>query len=268
VTAPSASPRVRRLPERGVLVELPASADEVEADPTGLPAVAPVPGWRRWAWAVAFVPTVTLLVYQRLASGRGWPVPDAVVVVATLGLLVTALLALVRYQDDRAVTGLARGRDALLAAPVRATGTLALPGVGAADPTTGTAEGTSEGTVAGGAQGPATSTGTAGPAVVRATLVVTTASGARTARPARVVVPAGVAGPRQGDPVAVWHAADDTDATGVVLVRYHRTWADDLAAALRARSAAAAPEDTPADASAGDPGEDPGNPADREPGAE
>lgn len=264
MTAPSASPRVRRLPERGVLVELPASADEVEADPTGLPAVEPVPGWRRWAWAVAFVPTVALLVYQRLGSDRGWAVPDAVVVVATLGLLVTALLALVRYQDDRVVAGLARGRDALLAAPVRATGTLVLPGVGPVDPTAGTAEGTA----AGGAQGSATRTGTAGPSVVRATLVVTTASGARTARPARVVVPDGVAGPRPGDPVAVWHAADDTDATGVVLVRYHRTWADDLAAAMRALSDEAPPADPAPDPTEHDRGQTPGNPADPRPGAE
>ncbi|WP_426311347.1 hypothetical protein [Cellulosimicrobium sp. E-16] len=250
MTAPNASPRVRRLPERGVLVELPASADAVEADPTGLPAVEPVPGWRRWAWAVAFVPTVALLVYQRLASGRGWPVPDAVVVVATLGLLVTALLALVRYQDDRVVAGLARGRDALLAAPVRATGTLVLPAVGAVDSTTGTAE------------------GTAGPSVARATLVVTTASGARTARPARVVVPDGAAGPRPGDPVAVWHAADDADATGVLLVRYHRAWADDLAAALRALSDDAPLEDSATDQAEDDDAETPENPADPRPAAE
>lgn len=254
MSTPIASPRVRRLPERAVLVELPTSADAVEADPGTLPTVAPVPAWRRWAWAVAFVPTVALLVYQRLAGGRGWSVPDAVVVVATVGLLVTALLALVRYLDDRAAAGLARGRDALLAAPVRATGTLLLPGGGAAGSTgaSGTAEGTE------------TSTGATVPDVLRTTLVVTTASGARTARPARVVVPAGVAGPRPGDPVAVWHAADDTDATGVLLVRYHRAWADDLAAALRARSDAP----TSPDASGREPGEDPGNPADRGPGAE
>lgn len=264
MTTPSASPRTRRLPERGVLVELPASADEVEADPTSLPAVEPVPGWRRWAWAVAFVPTVALLVYQRLASGRGWSVPDAVVVVATLGLLVTALLALVRYLDDRVVAGLARGRDALLAAPVRATGTLVLPGVGAADLAAGTAEGSTEDT--------ATSTRTTGPTVVPTTLVVTTASGARTARPARVVVPDGVAGPRPGDPVAVWHAADDADASGVLLLRYHRAWADDLVAALRGRAGATPdagpPEDAPGAPTEEDRGESPENPADPRPGAE
>lgn len=272
MTTPSTSPRTRRLPERGVLVELPASADEVEADPTSLPAVEPVPGWRRWAWAVAFVPTVALLVYQRLASGRGWPVPDAVVVVATLGLLVTALLALVRYQDDRVIAGLTRGRDALLAAPVRATGTLVLPDAGAADLAAGTAAGTAEGTAEGSMEGAATGARTAGPTVVRTTLVVTTASGARTARPARVVVPDGVVGPRAGDPVAVWHAADDTDATGVLLVRYHRAWADDLVAALRGRHDAA-PDAAPPPDPSGEPteddrGESPENPADPRPGAE
>jgi hypothetical protein len=128
--------------------------------------------------------------------------------------------------------------------------------------------GTADGTAAGGAPGSATSTGTAGPPVVRATLVVTTASGARTARPARVVVPDGVAGPRPGDPVAVWHAADDTDATGVVLVRYHRAWADDLGAALRARSDEVRPEDPDTDPTGDDRGETPGNPADPRPGAE
>ncbi len=127
VTTPGPSPRVRRLPERAVLVEPAPSADAVEADPTALPPVAPVAVWRRWAWAVAFVPTVALLVYQRAGAARGWLVPEALVVVATLGLLLTALLALVRYQDDRAAARLARGRDALLAAPVRATGTLTVP---------------------------------------------------------------------------------------------------------------------------------------------
>ena len=102
MTTPGPSPRVRRLPERAVLVEQAPTADAVEADPTALPPVAPVAAWRRWAWAVAFAPTVALLVYQRAGAARGWPVPEALVVVATLGLLLTAVLALVRYQDDRA----------------------------------------------------------------------------------------------------------------------------------------------------------------------
>lgn len=208
MTTPGPSPRVRRLPERAVLVEQAPTADAVEADPTALPPVAPVAAWRRWAWAVAFVPTVALLVYQRAGASRGWPVPEALVVVATLGLLLTAVLALVRYQDDRAAARLARGRDALLADPVRATGTLTVPAPATDDPQPGAHD-------------------------VRGTLVVTTGSGVATARPARVVVPAGTAGPRPGDPVAVWHAADDEDASGVLLVRYQRDWADDLLAALR-----------------------------------
>jgi len=199
---------VRRLPERAVLVEPAPSADAVEADPTALPPLAPVAAWRRWAWAVAFVPTVALLAYQRAGAARGWPVPEALVVVATLGLLLTALLALVRYQDDRAAARLARGRDALLADPVRATGTLTVPAPAADAPQSGAQD-------------------------VRGTLVVTTSSGVATARAVHVVVPAGAAGPRPGDPVAVWHAADDEDASGVLLVRYHREWADDLLAALR-----------------------------------
>ncbi len=208
MTTPGPSPRVRRLPERAVLVEQAPTADAVEADPTALPPVAPVAAWRRWAWAVAFVPTVALLVYQRAGESRGWPVPEALVVVATLGLLLTAVLALVRYQDDRAAARLARGRDALLADPVRATGTLTVPAPATDDPQPRAHD-------------------------VRGTLVVTTGSGVATARPARVVVPTGTATPRPGDPVAVWHAADDEDATGVLLVRYHRDWADDLLAALR-----------------------------------
>ncbi|WP_194522322.1 hypothetical protein [Cellulosimicrobium sp. JZ28] len=214
MTTPGPSPRVRRLPERAVLVEQAPTADAVEADPTALPPVAPVAAWRRWAWAVAFVPTVALLVYQRAGASRGWPVPEALVVVATLGLLLTAVLALVRYQDDRAAARLARGRDALLAAPVRATGTLTVPA-------------------------PATDAPQPGAHGARGTLVVTTGSGVATARPVRVVVPAGTAAPRPGDPVAVWHAADDEDATGVLLVRYQRDWADDLLAALRGGGPAA-----------------------------
>ncbi|QJW37268.1 hypothetical protein [Cellulosimicrobium protaetiae] len=268
VTAPAGSPRVRRLPERAVLVELSGSADAVETDPESLPEHAPVAAWRRWGWAVAFVPTVALLVYQRLATGRGWSVPEAVVVVATVGLLVTALLALVRYQDDRVAAGLARGRAALLAAPVRATGTLLLPGDAAAGPTADATAGTADGTRTGTPAGRGTRAATAGPEVLRSTLVVTTASGARTARPARVVVPTGAAGPRPGDPVAVWHAADDAEATGVLLVRYHRAWADDLVATLRGLTDAAPPEDPSGDRAADGRGERPENPADPRQGAE
>jgi hypothetical protein len=205
----TAAPRVRRLPARSVLDELPASPEAVEADPTSLPSPAPVAVWRRWAWAVAFVPTVALVVYQRLAAGRDWPVPQAVVLAATLGLVLTALLALVRYLDDRGAAALERGRRALLDAPVRATGTFS--------PTSGSA-GTDR---------------AASGEPVAGLLTVTPASGETITRPVRVVVPAGVEPPRPGDPLAVWHAADDEDATGVLLVRYHRDWADDLLAALR-----------------------------------
>jgi hypothetical protein len=221
--APRATaPRVSRLPVRSVLVELPASPDAVEAAPTALPAAAPVPFWRRWAWAVAFVPTVALVVYQRLAAGRGWPVPEAVVVAATLGLLLTALLALVRYLDDRGAAASERGRRALLDAPVHATGTFTpaparAPRADPADAPTGAGSAAAE------AASATTEDGT---------LTVVPSSGAPVARPVRVVVPAGTAGPRTGDPLAVWHAADDTDATGVLLVRYHREWADDVLAAL------------------------------------
>jgi hypothetical protein len=201
-------PRVARLPARSVLVELPATPDDVEAAPTTLPEPAPVALWRRWAWAVAFVPTVVLVVYQRLAADRDWPVPRYLVLAATLGLLLTAVLALVRYLDDRGAAALERGRRAVLDAPVQATGTF-VPAARSDD----------------------------------GTLTVVPASGVPVARPVRVVVPAGTAGPRPGDPLAVWHAADDDAATGVLLVRYHRAWADDLLAALR-------PTDDDADADA------------------
>lgn len=205
----SAGPRVRRLPVRSVVVELAAAPDAVETDPTSLPSPDRVAAWRRWGWAVAFLPTVALVVYQRLAADRGWPVPEAVVLAATLGLVLTALLALVRYLDDRGAAARERGRRALLDAPVRATGTFS-PTSGAA----GTDRAASGEPVAG-------------------LLTVTPASGETITRPVRVVAPAGVETPRPGDPLAVWHAADDDDATGVLLVRYHRQWADDLLAALR-----------------------------------
>lgn len=219
------SPRVSRLPVRAVLVELPATPDAVDTTPAALPDPAPVAAWRRWAWAVAFVPTVALVVYQRVAAGRDWPVPEAVVVAATLGLLVTALLALVRYLDDRGAAALQRGRRALLDAPVQATGTFTPAPArssrrGGDDPSAPDAASPEDGT-----------------------LTVVPASGVPVARPVRVVVPAGVAGPRPGDPLAVWHAADDEDATGVLLVRYHRAWADDVLAALQ-------PTDDGADADA------------------
>lgn len=220
----SAGARVRRLPVRSVLVELPASPDAVETDPTSLPTPDRVAAWRRWGWAVAFVPTVALIVYQRLAAGRDWPVPEAVVVAATIGLAVTALLALVRYLDDRGAAAVGRGRRALLDAPVRATGTFT---------PTGSVPG--RGTDARRDAEPSPSPSPSAPqtaAPVAGLLTVTPASGDTFSRPVRVVVPAGVVGPRAGDPLAVWHARDDEDATGVLLVRYHRDWADDLLAAL------------------------------------
>jgi hypothetical protein len=202
---------------------------------------------------VAFVPTVALIVYQRLAADRDWPVTDAVVLVTTVGLVATALLALVRYQDDRAVARLLRDRDALLAAPARATGTLTYAGSTPVED----------------ASAPVAA---AGPAL-RGTLAVTTGSGSASARPLRVVVPAGVEGPRPGDPVAVWHAVGDEDASGALLVRYHRAWADDLVTALRSHGeepsdpadARVAEQDTERDA---DDGPGTKNPADRSPGAE
>ncbi|MBD8078061.1 hypothetical protein [Cellulosimicrobium arenosum] len=199
MTSGARGSRVRYLPARSVLVDLPRSPDAVDADPDELPDAAPLAAWRRWGWAVAFVPTVALIVYQRVAAGRDWPVPDAVVVAAMIGLVATAVLALVRYQDDRAALAFQRGRRALLARPVRATGAFS-----ASDPT--------------GADGVVT---------------LTPSSGVPLARPVRLHVPDGVAGPRPGDPVAVWHAADDEDATKVLLVRYHRAWADDLLSHLR-----------------------------------
>jgi len=203
----TAGPRVRRLPVRSVLVELAATPEDVETAPATLPGPERRAAWRRWGWAVALVPTVALLVYQRAAAGRDWPVPDAVVVAATAGLLLTALLALVRYQDDRSDAADARGRRALLDAPARATGTFAPTGQdGDADD--------------------------AGPTTVRGLLTVTPASGEPLARPVRVVVPAGAAGPRAGDPLAVWHADADADATGVLLVRWERRWADEILARL------------------------------------
>ncbi|OLT54353.1 hypothetical protein [Cellulosimicrobium sp. CUA-896] len=217
---PTGPARVSRLPVRSVLVELPQSPGAVESPPVALPDPAPLAFWRRWSWAVAFVPTVGLVVYQRLAPGRGWPVPDAVVVAATLGLLVTALLALVRYLDDRGAAALARGRRAVLDAPVQATATFTpAPARGAAS--AGADPAGSVPDVTGSAR---TEDGT---------LTVVPTSGTPLARPVRVTVPAGVAGPRPGDPLAVWHAADDEDATGVLLVRYHRTWADDVLDAMR-----------------------------------
>ncbi|MBD5787084.1 hypothetical protein IF650_12925 [Cellulosimicrobium terreum] len=207
------APRLRHLPVRRVLVELPASADGVEVEPVGLPEAPRPAAWRRWGWLVALVPTIALLVYQRAAGGQDWPVPDVVVLVTSVGLIATALLALVRYQDDRAEIGSARGRRALLDAPVRATGTL-----------TSRPAGRSRGTSADGA--------TADGATTDAVLSLTPSSGAPIARPLRITLPPGVDGPRDGDPVAVWHAAADDDATGVLLVRYHRAWADDLLAAL------------------------------------
>ncbi|MCB7136459.1 hypothetical protein LGQ04_07850 [Cellulosimicrobium marinum] len=201
----SGGPRVRRLPVRTVLVELPGAPDAVETDPTALPAPPRRAAWRRWGWAVAFVPTLAAIVYQRTAPGQGWPVPSWVVAATTVGLLATALLALVRYQDDRAAAADTRGQRALLDAPARATGTFTP--TGSASPT---------------------DQDDAARSPLSGLVTLTTAAGETLARPLRVVVPDGAAGPRAGDPLAVWHAATDPDATGVLLVRYDRGWADDL----------------------------------------
>lgn len=208
-----------------VLLELPADADAVEAPLVSLVAPPPPAAWRRWGWAVALVPTAALLAYQRLAAGRDWPVPSWVAAVVAVGLLATAGLALVRYVDDKSQARDARDRDALIARPRRATGTvIARVPVGGRGGRgrRGREDGRGEG-------GRRRGAGRGGRGREACTVSFPGPDGTVTRR---VVLPLGSTeagdGPRVGDPVAVWFA-DDAD---LELVRYHRDWARDLLAAL------------------------------------
>lgn len=180
-----------------------ADAGQVDA-PLGEVPPAPAPAaWRRWGWVVALVPTVALVVWTRLAPGQGWAEPRWVAVLLPLALALTAVLALVRYGDDRAVAADARGRAALAADPRSTTGTVVVR-----------------------------STTAARRAVRVAGRVSWTADRETRTEPFTLVVPAtpdaapaaaGTTGlPRTGDPVAVWWSPDAT----LVVVRHHRGWAD------------------------------------------
>ena len=218
-----------------VLLELADDPGGVERPltPDALPPLAPRTGWRRWAWVVPTVPSVVLIAYQQLAPSRGWPLPAAVLGVLTVLLLLVAVLALARYLDDRDALRESRARDALLAAAERATGSLLV------DSPAGSGEATAR------ADGAARLSGRLTFAVdhfpVRAPFTVT--------------VPAGTAGPRSGDPVALWFPRGTQGRPRVVLARYQRAWADDLLAAMapgRSDGARA----TPAGPGTGDDGTD------------
>lgn len=194
-----------------VLLELADDPADVESSltPDTLPPLAPRTGWRRWAWIVPTVPTVVLVAYQQLAPSQGWPLPAAVLGVLTVLLLLVAVLALARYLDDRDAQRETRARDALASAAERTTGSVLVDEV---DPT-----------------GPGVLPDGATPLSGRLTFSV---DHFPVRAPFTVTVPAGTAGPRSGDPVAVWYPQGTDGRPRVVLVRYQRDWADDLLAAL------------------------------------
>ncbi|PJJ76942.1 hypothetical protein CLV28_0154 [Sediminihabitans luteus] len=223
-----------------VLLELPASAAAVDRDVETLPPPARVAWWREHGWAVPAGLTVLGLVYQWLAGHQGWTVPGWVPAVTTVLVGLTALASLVTYATQLRGRRAARGRAALLADPVRATGTLHL----ATEP-----EVTRTGVVL---TGTCTYTRTPAPdddedaplvRTVRFTHTVRDADGGAVVDllPRRRVV----------EPVAVWYAARP-DAEDVVLVRYARRWADDVIASLVA--SAPDPHDEPDPHDVPDPG--------------
>ncbi|GAA3208236.1 hypothetical protein ACFP63_12095 [Oerskovia jenensis] len=202
-----------------VLVELAGDPGDVErplAPDAPLPPLPPRTGWRRWAWIVPTVPTVALIAYQQLAPSQGWPLPAAVLAVLTVLLLLVAVLALARYLDDRDAQRESRARDALLAAAERTTGSVLV------DSAAGSGEA---------AAAAATSRAPDGATHLGGRLTFSV-DRLPVRAPFTVLVPAGTAGPRSGDPVAVWYPRGTDGRPRVVLVRYQRAWADDLLAAM------------------------------------
>jgi hypothetical protein len=202
-----------------VLVELADDPGAVErplaADGPGS-ALPPLPartGWRRWAWTLPTVPAVVLVAYRQLAPSQGWPLPAAVLGVLAVLLLLVAVLALARYLDDRDAQRESRARDALLAAAERTTGSVLV------DSTAGSGESAALRVLPDGA--------------ARVSGRLTFSVDHLPVRTSFTVpVPAGTDGPRSGDPVAVWYPRGTDGRPRVVLVRYQRTWADDLLGAM------------------------------------
>lgn len=206
-----------------VLVELaddPGAVERPLADGPGS-SVPPLPvrtGWRRWAWVVPTVPAVALVAYRQLAPSQGWPLPAAVLGVLAVLLLLVAVLALARYLDDRDALRESRARDALLADAERTTGSLLVDGAAGSD---------------GAGQDSAPAPGVLPDGATHLGGRLTFSVDHLPVRaPFTVTVPAGTAGPRSGDPVAVWYPRGTDGRPRVVLVRYQRAWADDLLAAM------------------------------------
>ncbi len=170
--------------------------DEVEAEPTGPQPAVSHPWWRRFGWAVAGVPTVAAVAFTRLAA----TVPEWVAMAASAGLVATAVLALVRYRDDRQAARRASQWTALCAAPHRATGTVIV---------TPTRERSGRAHNGGGRK-------------LRGSLSFSTAAGTVEIRRWTLEPVGDRPPPRTGDPVAIWSTAD----ADLVIARYQREWAD------------------------------------------
>ncbi|ROS76974.1 hypothetical protein [Cellulomonas sp. PhB143] len=191
--APAARPPAAR-----VVLEVVAAAPEVEAVPHRLREQPGRPRWQRSAWVVPLVAAVALLAWRASLDSPGAE-PGWLGPAITLAVALTAALTLAEHVAQRRAAGVRRGRAALLAEPVRTTGTV-----------------------------------TAGATPGRGTVTFTRpgSDGAASTRTLAWRLPGGAAaehGPRPGrrEPVTVWYPARP-DGLEVVLVRYGRTWADDL----------------------------------------
>ncbi|BDZ40893.1 hypothetical protein GCM10025865_01920 [Paraoerskovia sediminicola] len=225
---PDRTSRGRGLPST-VLLEVVESPEAVEAPIGDLPPAPRRSAVRRLAWLVPFVPAVALIAWQQVAQWQGWGLPRWTAWATMVAVAATAAAALLEHLAQRRESAEARGRAALLADPVRTTGSVEVA-----------------------ARDSATLTYTRADDPVRARTArvdqVLDRSGRDAADRARGGADDDAAAPvaedyvedhvedthpRPGrhEPVAVWYATAPS-GTDVVLARYERRWADEVLASL------------------------------------
>lgn len=179
------------------------SPDDVEAPIGSLPKT-DQPGWlRRWLWAPFLVLTAALYIVRRLIENPSGEVEMWLMLGMLAGAAVTAVAALVRYRDDQQRAVADRGARALADSARSTTGSVVVR----------------ERPVSGGR-------------MLRGILAYPSDDGtAETTWSLLVRDDDALAPPRDGDPVAVWWAP----GTDVVVVRYHRDWADQVKKQTRRR---------------------------------
>ncbi|WP_265520940.1 hypothetical protein [Oerskovia flava] len=178
------------------VLQVVATPEAVDAPLGEVPSPPEPPVWRRHGWLLGAVPAAAVIVVQRAVPPEDLPLRPAVLS-AILGvfLLVTVVLGLVRYRDDRAAVSWLRGTAALRTDTHGTTGSFVRA---SASERRGRVLFTGQVMWSDGGV----------PDVVRVT------------HEDAVDTPL----PRRDDPVALWPAPGGE----LVVLRYHRGWADDV----------------------------------------